>query len=189
MVPPQPGGGHDGPQAPPFSPGDASGAPTLPAGLPAPGGQPWLPGTPPAKPRRSVGLVITSVLAALLLVVSGVMGYLWWDTSNELDQTRSDLNAQIDELNATVDARDGEIDRLSDELEETQDALADAEIELEGTSNMVDSLEEDKDIIRECILLLNEVYVAIEDGDLDRAERLDREAEDVCAEADRALGF
>jgi len=133
--------------------------------------------------------VITSITTVLLLATSGVLGYLWHRTSNELEQTRTDLNARIDELSSTVEDRDEEIDRLSDQLAQTQDALADAETELEGTANMVELLEEEKETIRECIVLLNEVYLAIEDGNLRRAERLNEEADKVCAEADRALGF
>jgi septal ring factor EnvC (AmiA/AmiB activator) len=134
-------------------------------------------------------VVILSVVAGLLLVAGGLMTFLWLDTSGELDDTRADLTAQISELNDTVAARDGEIDRLGGELQETQDSLTDAETRLEGTENTVEELEDNQDTIRECILLLGAANAALEEGDDAEAAALADQAEPICEEADRILGF
>lgn len=134
-------------------------------------------------------MVIVSVVAGLLLVVGGVMTYLWLSTASELDETRADLTGQVDELTDTVAARDGEIDQLSDELQQTQDELSDAQTALEGTENQVDVLEEEKNTIRECLVLVSEASAAIDAGDTARAESILADAEPICDEADRALGF
>jgi flagellar basal body-associated protein FliL len=186
-VPGQPGGGHDHAAAPAFAAGSAP--------LPPPG-DPWQhTGHPAPAPARSgggrgatIGLVIVSILAVVLLGVGGVMGYLWWDTSTELDDTRAELSAEIEELNSTVDARDDEIARLGDELQETRDSLSDAETQLEGTENMVELLEEQQDIVRDCILLSAEINIIIEDGDTPPSSLLDAH-EEVCGEALDILGL
>lgn len=134
-------------------------------------------------------LVIVSVVAGLLLVVGGVMTALWVSTASELDQTRADLTGQVNELNDTVADRDGEIDRLSDELQQTQDELSDAQTALEGTENQVDVLEEEKDTIRECLLMFGEAAAASDAGNEAEANAIIAEAEPICEEADRALGF
>jgi uncharacterized protein HemX len=149
------------------------------------------PAPAPARPGggRKTAVVILSVVTGLLLVGGGVMTFLWLSTASELDDTRADLTSRIDELTTTVGARDGEIDQLGGDLQETQDALTDAETQLEGTENMVDQLEENQDTIRNCILLLGEANTALEDGDEDAAEDFLAEAEPICDEADRILGF
>jgi septal ring factor EnvC (AmiA/AmiB activator) len=134
-------------------------------------------------------VVILSVVVGLLLVAGGLMTFLWLDKSGELDDTRADLTSQINELNDTVAARDGEVDRLGTELQEAQDSLTDAETQLEGTENTVDELEANQDTIRECILLLGAANVALEEGDEAEADALAAQAEPICAEADRILGF
>lgn len=182
-VPGQSGGGHDSMGAPGFAPG---GAPIPPAG------DPWQQ-QPAAQPPRSgrgsrVGLLVTSIAAALLLVVSGVLGFLWWSTASELDDTRTELTAEVDELNETLDARDGEIGQLGDELQETRDALDDAETQLEGTANLVEDLEDEKEVIRECILLLGEI-AAREEADESVPSSMRDDADEVCDEANGILGF
>jgi cbb3-type cytochrome oxidase maturation protein len=134
-------------------------------------------------------VVVLSVVVGLLLVAGGLMTFLWLDTSGQLDDTRADLTSQVDELNDTVAARDGEVDRLGTELQEAQDSLTDAETQLEGTENTVDELEENQDTIRECILLLGAANVALEEGDEAEADALEAQAEPICEEADRILGF
>jgi hypothetical protein len=197
-VPPQPGGAHDYQARPAFTAGTAPlPAPSSPAlssmpvepvsswGPPGPG----MHQVPPAGRPSRAPLIIVSVVAGLLLVVGGVMTYLWVSTASELDDTRVDLTGQVEELNTTVGARDGEIDRLNDELQQTQDELSDAQTALEGTENQVDVLEEEKDTIRQCLVLFGEANAAIEAGDDAAAEAILAEAEPICEEADRALGF
>jgi hypothetical protein len=198
-VPPQPAGAHDYPAGPAFSAGSASlpppGSPVPISGPLDPGGSWGPPGPgPQPMPRRAGGgsrmpLVLVSVIAGLLLVVGGVMTYLWVSASSELDDTRIELTGEVDQLNGTVGERDTEIDRLNDELQQAQDELADAQTALEGTENQVDILEEEKDTIRACLVLFGEADAAIQAGDDAQAEAILEEAEPVCEEANRALGF
>lgn len=132
--------------------------------------------------------MVVSVLAALLFAGGGVLGYLWWTAYTELEQTRTDLQAQVDDLAGTVEARDSEIDRLGGDLQQARDQLADAETELEGTENLVQLLEEQQDTIRQCILLASEINETIEGGGTPSQAQLD-EADAACDEANQILGF
>lgn len=197
-VPAQPAGVHDRPAAPGFAAGSAplpppgspppTSVPVEPAGAWGPIGPPGPPPMPPRSGRgRKTALVIVSVVAGLLLVVGGVMTYLWLSTASELDETRADLTGQVNELNDTVAARDGEIDQLGDELQQTQDELSDAETALEGTENQVDALEDQQDQLRECLTLVAEANAAAEAGDQDAANSLLAQSEPICDEAFDAL--
>jgi hypothetical protein len=182
-VPHQSGGFHDQRHVPPFGAGAA------PIAQPGHGWQPP-PVGPPARRGRGplIGLIVMSVVAFLLLGVGGLLGYLWWSTASELDETRADLAAEVSELSDTVDNRDDEIGRLGVELQQTQDALTDAETALEGTENLVEQLEDDQGTIRECFLLIDEILVLEENGDAVPAS-LREDADETCADANSILGF
>lgn len=186
--------------APPGSPtpGFASGSAPLPP-PPDTGTGEWTPTQPlagfgmPAPPRRRgtgqiVALVLVSVLAVVLLAAGGGLGYLWWTTQSELDQTRTDLQGQVDDLTGAVESRNAEIERLTRDLQETQDRLTEAETDLAGTENMVELLEEQQDTIRQCIVLSGEVNDVFAGGGTPTQAQLD-EVETTCSEADRILGF
>lgn len=193
------------PASPPLGspgPGFVTGTAPLPAPAPQPpegGAGEWtptppLPGFgPPAPARRrgagqTVALALVSVLAVVLLAAGGGLGYLWWTTQHELDQTRTDLQGQVDDLTGTVASRDAEIDRLSNDLQENRDRLSEAETDLAGTENMVELLEEQQDTIRRCIVLSGEVNETFANGGTPSQAQLD-EVETTCSEADLILGF
>jgi uncharacterized protein HemX len=196
-IPPRP---PDTPPPPPLPPTTLDWSPQQPSYAAAP--PPAMPPVPPpltstsvgppmqfppqqAAPRGSrAGLVILSVLAFLLLVGGALATLQWRSTASELDQTRADLRQTQD----TVTTQDSEIDRLNDELSTTQQELDDARTELEGTENQVTLLEEEKDTIRECIVLVGEITDLEEAGE-EPPRALLAEADTKCAEADRALGF
>jgi chromosome segregation ATPase len=136
---------------------------------------------------RGPGVVIASVAAGLLLVVAGVMTFLWLASASELSDTRTDLNGQIAELNNTVATQNGEIDRLGDELQAAQDTLEDAQTDLEGTENQVDELEEQQDQLRECLTLVGEAQAAADAGDQEASDALLQESEPICDAAFEAL--
>jgi hypothetical protein len=137
--------------------------------LPIPAGRP-----PRGGAGKTAALVVLSVVAALLFAGWGVMGYLWWTTHTE-------LRGQVDDLTGAVGARDAEVDRLSEDLRQTRDRLA-------GTEDMVQLLEEQQDVIRECIVLASQVNDMIESGGTPSQEELD-EVRAACDEADEILGF
>lgn len=130
--------------------------------------------------------MLVSVAAGLLLVGAAGLGYLWWDTADELARTRTDLQAQVEELAGTVESRDSELDRLSEQLQQTRDDLASAQTQLEGTENMVALLEDQQDVIRECIVQAGEVSLAIENGQTPSQAELDA-VDEACAEAGEIL--
>jgi chromosome segregation ATPase len=144
---------------------------------------------PPPMPgrRREPGMVIALVVAGLLLVVGGVMTYLWLASASELTDTRADLNGQVEELNNTIATQNDELDRLGDELQTAQDALEDAQTNLEGSENQVDELEEQQDQLRECLTLVSEAQAASDAGDQEAADALLQESEPICDEAFNAL--
>jgi septal ring factor EnvC (AmiA/AmiB activator) len=132
--------------------------------------------------------VVLSVVAGLLLAGAGVLGYLWWDTSSELDQTRTDLQGQVDELTGTVESRDSEVDQLDAQLQRARDDLSAAQTDLEGTENMIDLLEEQQDVVRECLLLAAEINRTFENGQTPSDAEL-QAADDACEETGRILGL
>jgi outer membrane murein-binding lipoprotein Lpp len=132
--------------------------------------------------------VVLAVVAGLLLAGAGVIGYLWWTTATELDATRTDLQAQVEELTGTVDARDSEIDQLGQLLQQARDELAEAQTALEGTENMVELLEEQQGVIRECIVGAGELNEAIESGQTPSEADLEA-VDEACEAAGQILGL
>lgn len=142
-------------------------------------GAAYLP-TPPPKPRT---VSVLAVVAALLLVASGVMTALYMVKSNELTRTKKELSAQISERDGTIEANTAEIEKLKQDLAAANEEIESVEQDLAGTEEARKELERQKGVIAECLTLLGEAGDAAAEGDKEAYEEIIEELEPVCDEA------
>lgn len=135
-----------------------------------------------------VALVLVSLVALLAVLGGGVLAYLFWDATQELDEVRERLAVTEQELVEEQSAHEAAVTRLRTNLQGVEDDLAATQQELEGAQNMVELLRGEQGVIRRCVTLNAEVLDAIIGGDQAAFDAVIDEAEAVCDEADRILG-
>lgn len=113
-----------------------TGVPYPATGIPYPLTAP--PYDPAPTPRRSPWGVVFGIVSAVLLVVSGTLGVLYYQQREEARRTSADQQAQITALQTEVDQLKDELDDVETQLQRTEDDLADAEECVEAVQAFID---------------------------------------------------
>jgi outer membrane murein-binding lipoprotein Lpp len=132
---------------------------------------------PPAR-RGRTGIVILSILTAVLLLGAGVMTTLFLAQKSEVDKA----NTQINTLNSTVSTQNDKLSTLQKNLDTTQRDLTDAKADADEMANQ-------KKVIADCV---NAIYAFWREIDKSGAnssatEKKGKALDTACHAADKYL--
>lgn len=154
------------------------------SGLPV--GQPSYVGAPapgPAPAKRGVVTPVLSGLLALALIAAVTMTVMFMNESGDLDKA----NQTIRSRDTALTDKDAEIKQLNEGLQSKQDELDRAKQNLSGSQNQNAELKRQKDVIRQCIVLLGEAQAYADKADWANYNKTKKESDRVCDEAVRYL--
>jgi hypothetical protein len=134
---------------------------------------------PPAGPKRSPVVPILAGVAALLLLLAGVMTGLFVARNNALAAANRTIKAR----EATIADRDKELKQLKTDLEAKSAALDKAQQDLRGTQNESDKNKHDKQVVSTCLQLLLDALDAANRNDKATFEKKLNDMNKPCAEA------
>lgn len=164
---------------PPMS-GPAFGGP--PMSGPAFGG-PGAPGAAPRRGRRGPATAILGSLAVLFLLATAVLAVLFLGKSGDYDEQKRTATQRQE----TIDTLNKDVSKLKDDVKRIEGERDNAKRDLGGAQGQADELKRQKQVISRCLTLAAEVGDAAEKGDNAAFQAKRKEAEPVCAEADKYL--
>jgi len=132
---------------------------------------------PPAPPRRGrTGIILLSISTALLLIttLAGAGLFLW--KFNEADK----LTTQSNQQSATIESKTKELETLR---KDADDALREKG---EQTSRAEDA-EKRGDVLAKCLSGIYDVSDALREGNISKAEKLNKAANKACKAANKYL--
>jgi hypothetical protein len=137
---------------------------------------------PPAKPKRAA-VIVLSCLVAVFVLAAGAFAALYITKNNAYHQQVNTVAAR----DKTVADQKSQIDGLTTQLKTTQDQLTNAQQQATGSQNQVNELTHEKQVISQCINLLDQANTAAANGDRTTANKLLAQADPICTEADGYL--
>ncbi len=93
-------------------------------------------GAPPAPPKKGVATVVLSVLTAVFVLASGVLGTLFVLKNREAQ----DLSGQITQLNGTVTSTQQELDTTKRNLKDSDDELEEVTTERKAMADCINGI-------------------------------------------------
>jgi hypothetical protein len=193
---PGPSGAYDG-YPPGSAPTQASGPPTMsgppamdpmsgPPGYGAPySGAPYsgAPGYVAPKPKRGALVPILAALTALFFIAAAVMTGLYVSKTGAYDRKVSDLKAR----DTKISAQSGQIDDLNKQISTMKDQLDQAAQKQSGTQSQLDEQTKEKQVISNCLSLLEQALVYAGKGDQANAQATAKKADQPCEEASKYI--
>ncbi len=191
-VPPYPGGQPGYTES--FQPGLAqpSGPPTM-SGPPAmdpmsgpPGyGAPYsgVPDYGAPKPKRGMAVPLFAGLTALFFIAAAVFGGLYFAKSGAYDKKVSDLKAR----DSKISTQTGQIDDLNKQVSSLKDQLDQAAQKQSGTQSQLDEQTKEKQVISNCLSLLEQALTFAANGDSNNAKATADKAQQPCDEASKYI--
>ncbi|GAA2708302.1 hypothetical protein ACFY2R_06400 [Micromonospora olivasterospora] len=181
-TPPVSGPGYPQPMSVPPASGPGFGQPMSgPPGSAPPYGAPGTGG----KGKRTA--LVLGLVAALLLVLGGVMTGLYVTKSSELNRTEQRLTAQVSERDGTIAANKTEIEKLKADLQSVRDKLSDTEQDLTGTRNDRDEQARQKKVIATCLDKLTSALAAAAANNKAAYDKATQGMNKICDEAENYL--
>jgi len=188
-IPPYPGPSYGDAYQPPTQ---ASGPPTM-SGPPAmdpmsgpPGyGGPYssVPDYGAPKPKRSMAVPIFAALTALFFIAAAVMTGLYFAKSGAYDKKVADLKAR----DTKISSQDGQIGDLNKQIQTIKDQLDAAGQKQTGTQSQLDEVTKEKQVIGNCLSLLEQALTFAANGDKANATATADKAQQPCNEASKYI--
>ncbi|HEY7173739.1 MAG TPA: hypothetical protein VH442_02390, partial [Micromonosporaceae bacterium] len=112
--------------------------------------------------RKSVRvpLIIVSALAAVLLVATGVMTYLYVDR----DKAYHRQVGVVHDRNATITANADQIRKLTSELAAANARVTELQQQVAASGGQVTELQQEKSVLGTCINSINEFFTVVGNG-------------------------
>jgi hypothetical protein len=147
---------------------------------------PPLSGSPygePPKPKRSPVTAILAALTVLFFLVSAVMTALFITKSGDYDKKVSELKVR----DTTISSLNSQLTDLKTQLQAAKDQLDASTQKQTGTQNELDEVKKEKQVVSNCLSLLEQAIVAANKGDKATVDSTVQQAQQPCDEAQKYL--
>jgi hypothetical protein len=137
----------------------------------------------PPKPKRGPAIPVLAGLTVLFFLVSAVMTGLFVTKSGDYDKKVTDVKTR----DATISSLNGQLTDLKTQLQSTKDQLDAATQKQSGTQTQLDEVTKEKQVISNCLTLLEEAIVAASNGDQATARAKAQAAQQPCDESEKYI--
>ena len=135
------------------------------------------------KPKRGIAVPLFAGLTALFFIAAAVLGGLYFAKSGAYDKKVSDLKAR----DAKISAQSGQIDDLTKQVTTLRDQLDQAAQKQSGTQSQLDEQTKEKQVISNCLSLLEQALSFAANGDKANATATADKAQQPCDEASKYI--
>jgi chromosome segregation ATPase len=126
---------------------------------------------------------IFASLTALFFILAAVMGGLYIAKSGAYDKKVADVKSR----NTKISSQDSQIDGLNKQISSLKDQLDSAGQKQSGTQSQLDEVTKEKQVIGNCLSLLEQALTFAANGDKANATATANKAQQPCDEAGKYI--
>ncbi len=135
------------------------------------------------KPKRGLAVPLLAALTVLFFLVSAVMTGLFITKNGDYDKKVSEVKVR----DTTISSLNSQLTDLKTQLQAAKDQIDASTQKQTGTQNELDEVRKEKQVVSNCLSLLEQAIVAANKGDKATVDSTVQQAQQPCDEAQRYL--